>query len=87
MNALTEILRESLEDIERNKAEVAKRKAILKGRDISITEREKNVEMQEAAFDKREQAILDKYRTLQKAITETNLKNSVPKQNPARGPD
>ncbi len=74
--AMVQILKESLEEVELAKAEAAKRKAILKGRDVSITEREKNVELQEAAFATREQKILDRYRSLQKAITETNLNQS-----------
>ena len=53
----------------------AQKKAVLKGRDVSITERERNVELQEASFADREKRIVDRYQTLLRAITETNLKN------------
>lgn len=75
MEALTTILKESYEEILTSQAESARQKAILKGRAVSITEREKNVEMQEAGFANREKAILDKYKTLQRTITEVNLNN------------
>jgi len=73
MDSLTTILMESLEEVKRAQTESARYKAMLKGRDVSIAEREKYVEAQEASFANREASILDKYRTLQKAITETNL--------------
>lgn len=76
MSALTEILKENIEEILQSQADIARRKALIKGRDISITEREKNVDLQEAAFANRERAIVDRYQTLQRAITETNLKQS-----------
>jgi len=75
MNALTAILIESLEDVKKSQAESARYKAMLKGRDVSIAEREKYVEEKEKSFANREEAILDKYRTLQRTITEVNLKN------------
>lgn len=78
MDALTAILIESLEEVKKSQAEAARYKASLKGRDVSITEREKYVEKQEAGFAAREEAILDKYRTLQRTITEVNLKNERP---------
>jgi chromosome segregation ATPase len=74
MAALTEVIRQVLLDAERAKAEASERKALLRGRDISITEREQSVARQEASFVNRERAILDRYQTLQRAITETNLK-------------
>jgi len=77
MKALTDILRESYEDIQTAKTEAAQRKALLKGRDVSITERERNVEMQEKSFANREKSIVDRYLTLQRAITEVNLKNNA----------
>lgn len=78
MDAVTAILKQSYEEILASQAESARQKAVLKGRDVSITEREKNVEMQEKAFANREEAILDKYRTLQRTITEVNLRNEQP---------
>lgn len=77
MEALTTILVESLEEVKKSQAETARYKAILKGRDVSVAEREKYVEEREASFANRELSILDKYRTLQKAITEVNLTNRV----------
>jgi len=74
MKALTSILQESFDEITNTQAEEARRKAVLKGRDISITEREQFVAKQEASFANREKAIADRYRTLLRAIHETNLK-------------
>lgn len=76
MEAITKIIAESLVEADKARAEAARRKAILKGRDVSITEREKNVEMQEASFANRERKITDQYQSLLRAITETNLKNN-----------
>ncbi len=74
MAALTEILKESLSDILIAQTEEARRKAVLKGRDVSIKEREEHVRQQEASFANREKAIVDRYKTLQRAIAEINLR-------------
>ena len=74
MKALTTILQQSYEEIIVSQTEQMKAKALLKGRDVSITEREKNVATQVASFENREKAIVDRYKTLLRAITETNLK-------------
>lgn len=74
--ALTTVLRESYEEMQKAKEEAAKRKALLKGRDVSVSEREKFVDMQEASFANREKAIVDRYQTLLRAITETNLRQN-----------
>lgn len=74
MAGLTIILQESYDEMQKAQAENAQRKAILKGRDVSIAEREKNVDMQEASFANREKAIVDRYKTLLSAISETKLK-------------
>lgn len=76
MVALTTIIKEAFEDMQRSQAESAKQKAILKGREVPLLERERNVEMREKSFADRERAITDKYQTLLRAITETNLKNN-----------
>ena len=76
MKALTDILQESFNEIQKAQAEAAQRKAVLKGRDVSITEREKNVELQEASFANREKRIVDRYQTLLRAINETKLKQN-----------
>ena len=76
MKALTEILQESLDETQKAQAEAARQKAILKGRDVSITEREKYVDIQEKSFADREKRIVDRYQTLLRAITETNLKQN-----------
>lgn len=73
MAALTVILQESLAETLAAQQEAARYKAMLKGRDVSIAEREKFVEQQLASFENREKAIIDKYRTLQRATTEVNL--------------
>lgn len=77
VEALTTVLRDILAEEELARTEQARRKAVLKGRAVSITEREQHVASQEAAFEAREEAILDKYRTLQRTITEVNLKNGT----------
>lgn len=77
MKSLTVVLQETYEEIVAAQAEAAQRKAILKGRDVSITEREKYVDMQLNSFADRERAINDRYKTLLRAITETNLKQNV----------
>ncbi len=74
MNGLTTILQESYDEMQKAQTEVAQRKAVLKGRDVSILEREKNVEMQENSFANREKAIADRYKSLLSAISETKLK-------------
>jgi len=84
MKALTIILQESYDEIQDSQQEVATRKAIIKGRDITLDERERRVKEQEDSFANRERAIADKYKTLMRAITETNLKNNVSTQNPTR---
>lgn len=76
LKALTTILQESYEEIIKSQSEQAQAKAILKGRDVSISEREKNVSQQVASFENREKAIVDRYKTLLRAITETNLNNN-----------
>lgn len=76
-DALTMILKESHEEIEKGKMELSQQKATLKGREVTILERERNVAMKEKSFANREKAILDKYATLQRAITETNLKHGL----------
>lgn len=87
MDALTEVLRQSYEDMKLAEQEAAKYKAILKGRNITLEEREKRVEAQEKSFVSRETRLLDRYRTLQRAITETNLKQNVSKSNTTRSAD
>lgn len=77
LSALTVILRETYEDITKAQQEAAQYKAVLKGRDVSISEREKNVDMQEKSFSDREKRIADRYKTLLRAITETNLKKNA----------
>lgn len=74
LKALTIILQESYEEITTSQYEQAQAKAVLKGRDVSISEREKQVEAQVASFENREKAIVDRYKTLLRSITETNLK-------------
>jgi len=87
MNALTTILQESFTDIQKAHDEAAKHKAILKGRDITLAERERKVAEIEKTFDDRDRAITDRYRTLMRAITEVNLKDNVTKQDPTLGTD
>lgn len=75
LGALTQILRESFEEIESSQKESARKKALIKGRNITVSERERLADLREADFARREEAILDRYRTLQRAITEVNLNN------------
>lgn len=77
MNALTDTLKESYGEIQKAKTQIAEREAFLKGRDVSITERERNVDIKEASFANREKAITDRYNMLLRTITETNLKDNV----------
>lgn len=81
MTALTEILKESMEEVKKSQSEAAEYKATLKGRDVSLTEREKRVQKEIESVANREARLVDRYRTLQKAITETNLKNGLKHNN------
>lgn len=71
--ALVEIMR--THEIERRKDErdIAKQKSVLKGRDTVLKERERAVAQKEAGFEAREKRLLDRYQTLQRAITEKKL--------------
>ena len=82
MDALTKIIQQSYEDVKKAQTEASTQKALLKGRDVTIAERERKVKEAEASFANREEAILDKYRTLQRTITEVNLTNDRNLSNP-----
>lgn len=74
-DALARIMNESYVETESAKTDLARQKAVIKGRDTAISERERIVAEKEAGFADRERAIADRYKTLQRAIMETNLKN------------
>lgn len=74
MDAVTDLMKQHMEENEKTKADLASQKAILRGRDVSITEREQIVAKKEAGFADREKRIADRYATLQRAITEINLR-------------
>lgn len=81
-NALVTIVRQVSEDKKKSEQEINNQKAILKGREVVISEREAIVAKKEAGFAAREKKILDQYRSLQKAITETNLKTKNVERSP-----
>lgn len=73
--SLVTIIQQVNESKKLDEENMNKQKAILKGREIILAEREAVCSKKEAGFANREKKILDQYRSLQKAITEVNLKN------------
>lgn len=76
MDAVSALMKEAYEDKRKSESEIATERAILKGRAVSVSEREEIVAKKEAGFANRERKILDQYRSLQKAIAETNLNDN-----------
>lgn len=75
-DSLVVLLREFSNDKKKAEDDISTQRALLKGRETILLEREKICAKQEAGFANREKSILAKYRQLQKAITATNLKNN-----------
>lgn len=73
--SLTSILKQSMDEVNEGRTEITRQKAVLKGRGIVLTERERAVEKSLKSIADRELRLVDRYKTLQKAITETNLKH------------
>lgn len=76
--ALTTLLANYQIEMVAGRKDIQEQKAVLKGRDVSITEREKEVARKEKSFIDRERRLQDRYRTLERAITEAKLKHNVP---------
>lgn len=73
--ALVSIIQQVNKDKKLAEEEINQQKAILKGREVILAEREALCTKKEAGFANREKKILDQYRTLQSTITEVNLTN------------
>lgn len=72
MDAVSALMKEAFEEKKNSETELNTQRAMLKGRAVSLTEREEIVAKKEAGFANRERKILDQYHSLQKAIAETN---------------
>lgn len=73
-DALVVILRQTNEEKQINETNLSTQIALLKGREKAISQRERVVEKKEKGFVSREKAILDKYETLRRAISEMKLR-------------
>lgn len=73
-DALVEIIKQTSVEKIKAETELGKQKAVLKGREVVLAERERVVRTKENGFIAREKSITDKYQTLQRAISEMKLK-------------
>lgn len=72
--AVSEVMKEALGQKLLGETDIARRQAVLKGRDTVLNERERQVAKAEKGFAAREKAIADRYQTLERAIAEMKLK-------------
>lgn len=72
MDAVSALMKEVYEEKKKAETEFSQERAMLKGREVSLTEREQIVAKKEAGFVNRERKILDQYHALQQAVAETN---------------
>lgn len=71
--AVLAVMKETAKKRIEDEKNIAKQKAVLKGRDTVLNERERVVSKKEAGFANREKAIVDRYKTLERAIAEMKL--------------